>query len=137
MKRREMSARQDGETKHTETDTDEGRLPAVCRRGDCFTYLLRCSDGSLYCGWTNDLAHRLQAHGEGSGSKYTASRRPVALVYAERMRSRSEAMHREAAIKRMTRAEKLRLIGQEQNELDGRAPEVFRAGGPGEGQSRE
>ncbi len=75
-----------------------------------FAYLLKCADGSLYAGWTFDPAARLAAHNSGTGAKYTRARRPVALVYLERCGDQSAAMRREAALKRMTRAEKLALI---------------------------
>jgi len=75
-----------------------------------FTYLLRCADGSLYCGWTNDLTKRLQAHNAGTGAKYTRPRRPVELAYYETFATQREAMRREAEIKRLSRAEKLALI---------------------------
>lgn len=74
-------------------------------------YVLRCADGSLYTGITNDLDRRLAAHRAGTASRYTRSRRPVRLVYRERRRSRSAALKREAAIKRLPRAAKLRIIG--------------------------
>jgi len=77
---------------------------------DYFTYILRCADGSLYTGWTNDLQHRLTAHNSGRGAKYTRARRPVTLVYWETLSTKSEAMRREWAIKHLTRAEKLALI---------------------------
>ncbi len=77
-----------------------------------FVYLLRCSDGSLYCGWTTDLEHRLAAHGNGTGAKYTRSRLPVELVYFEEYESRHDALSRERQIKRMSRKEKLKLIGE-------------------------
>ncbi len=85
-------------------------LPASFRQGVCCTYLLKCADGSLYCGWTNDLEHRLKAHNQGTGGKYTRSRRPVTLVYTERFATREQAMRREWEIKQMSRAEKLRMI---------------------------
>ena len=75
-----------------------------------YTYIVRCSDGSLYTGWTNDLEKRIKAHNEGKGAKYTKSRRPVELVYYEAFEKKEEAMSREWAIKQMTRQEKLRLI---------------------------
>lgn len=75
-----------------------------------YTYLLRCADGSLYCGWTNHLEERVRAHNEGRGAKYTRSRRPVALVYYEEFATKREAMRREYAIKKLTREEKMRLI---------------------------
>jgi len=75
-----------------------------------YTYLLRCADGTLYCGWTNDLEKRLAAHNCGQGAKYTKPRRPVELVYYEEHETKEEAMRREVQIKRLTRAEKLNLI---------------------------
>ena len=75
-----------------------------------YTYLLECSDHSYYCGWTNDLDKRVMAHNSGNGAKYTKSRRPVALVYYETYETKEAAMKREAAIKRMSRREKERLI---------------------------
>lgn len=77
----------------------------------CYTYVLKCSDGSLYTGWTNDIKKRLQAHNEGKGAKYTRSRTPVELVYLEKFDTKEAAMRREAAIKKMSRAEKLKLPG--------------------------
>lgn len=75
-----------------------------------YTYLLECADGSLYCGWTNHLKERLEAHNGGKGAKYTKSRRPVTLVYYEEFTTKQEAMQREWAIKQMTRPQKLALI---------------------------
>lgn len=75
-----------------------------------YTYILRCGDGSLYTGWTNDLERRLAAHNAGRGGKYTRSHRPVTLAYYETFSTREEAMHREAAIKQLSRQEKLALI---------------------------
>lgn len=75
-----------------------------------YTYILRCKDGSLYTGWTNDLEKRVAAHNAGTGSKYTRTRRPVELIYYESFSTKSEAMRREVQIKRLTRGEKLRLI---------------------------
>lgn len=75
-----------------------------------YTYILRCCDGTLYCGWTNDLEHRLKKHNEGSASKYTRSRRPVELVYFEAFESKEEAMSREWQLKQLKRAQKLKII---------------------------
>ncbi|MCI6859121.1 MAG: GIY-YIG nuclease family protein [Eubacterium sp.] len=75
-----------------------------------YTYMVRCSDGTLYTGWTNDLAKRLHAHNCGSGAKYTKSRRPVELVYYEEFQTKKEAMQREYAIKQLSKKEKLSLI---------------------------
>ena len=69
-----------------------------------------CRDGSLYCGWTNDLENRVAEHNAGRGGKYTRSRRPVRLVWYESCETRREAMSREASVKRLSRTEKLRLI---------------------------
>ncbi len=73
-------------------------------------YLLRCADGTLYCGITNDLDKRLAAHNAGTAAKYTRTRGPVELVYTEDCADRSTASKREMAIKQLTRAEKLALI---------------------------
>lgn len=81
-----------------------------------YTYILECSDGSLYTGWTNDIEKRLKAHNAGQGAKYTKPRRPVALVYKETFETKEEAMRREYAIKRLTREEKLKLIAENRGE---------------------
>ena len=75
-----------------------------------YVYLLRCADGSLYCGWTTDPEKRLAAHNSGRGAKYTRSRRPVALAWLEAYEDRHEALSREWHIKRMSHAEKEELI---------------------------
>ncbi len=75
-----------------------------------YTYILRCRDGSLYCGWTNRLDERVKAHNEGKGARYTRSRRPVELVYYEEFSTQKEAMSREYAIKQLTRKQKIQLI---------------------------
>lgn len=73
-------------------------------------YLLRCSDGSLYCGWTTDMERRLKAHSAGKASRYTSRRLPVQLVYSRQMPDRSAAMREEARIKRLRRPAKLALV---------------------------
>ena len=75
-----------------------------------YTYILQCADGTLYCGWTNCLEKRLKAHNEGRGAKYTKSRRPVVLAYYEEFETKSEAMRREAAIKKLKREQKEALL---------------------------
>ena len=75
-----------------------------------YVYMLRCRDGSLYTGWTNDLEKRLKAHNSGSASKYTRTRLPAELVYCEEWESKEAAMSREWHIKRLSREEKLKLI---------------------------
>lgn len=75
-----------------------------------YVYMLRCRDGSLYTGWTNDLEKRLKAHNSGTASKYTRTRLPAELVYFEDWESKEAAMSREWHIKQLTRDEKLKLI---------------------------
>jgi putative endonuclease len=75
-----------------------------------WVYILRCGDGSLYTGWSTDVARRLARHRSGSASRYTASRLPVELVLSRAMADRSAAMREEARIKRLDRAAKLALI---------------------------
>lgn len=74
-----------------------------------FVYMLRCRDGSLYTGYTVDVAARLQAHEEGRGAKYTRSRRPVTLAYMEELPDKSAAMKRESQLKKLNKAEKEKL----------------------------
>lgn len=74
-----------------------------------YVYMLRCKDGSLYTGWTNDLQHRLAVHSAGRGAKYTRGRAPLTLVYTEELADKETALKREAAIKKLTRTEKLAL----------------------------
>ncbi|HEX9611415.1 MAG TPA: GIY-YIG nuclease family protein [Gemmatimonadales bacterium] len=73
-------------------------------------YVLRCRDGSFYTGITNHLARRLAAHRAGTASAYTRSRRPVRLAYREPQPAKGAALRREAAIKRLTRTQKLALV---------------------------
>ncbi len=75
-----------------------------------YAYILRCSDGTLYTGATNDLERRLRAHNSGRGAKYTRSRLPVELVYSEPLPDKSSALRREIALKALTRERKLALI---------------------------
>jgi putative endonuclease len=74
-----------------------------------YVYLLRCADSTLYCGIALDVEARLHQHAEGKGAKYTRGRGPLELVYCEARGTRAEALRRERKIKRMCRAEKLRL----------------------------
>jgi putative endonuclease len=74
-----------------------------------FVYLLRCADGTLYCGWSTDPERRLGQHQSGTASRYTRRRRPVELVYTREFATRSEAMREEVRIKRLPVAEKRRL----------------------------
>src|SRR5512141_1469248 len=77
-----------------------------------FVYVARCADGSLYTGVTTDVARRLAAHNGGRGAAYTRSRGPVSLVHLEPAADRGQALRREHAIKRMTRREKLAMVGK-------------------------
>lgn len=74
-----------------------------------YVYMLRCKDGSLYTGWTNDVAHRFAMHCAGKGAKYTRGRGPLQLVYTEELPDRESALRRECAIKRLARTAKLAL----------------------------
>jgi putative endonuclease len=76
----------------------------------CYCYILECSDGTFYTGWTTDPQRRVSQHNKGIGAKYTRARRPVKMVYIEEQENRKEAMKRELAIKKMKRAQKIKLI---------------------------
>ena len=80
-----------------------------------YTYIVKCSDETLYTGWTNNLKKRLEAHNSGKGAKYTKTRRPVELVYFEEYDTKQEAMKREYAIKQLSRQKKLALIHSRQS----------------------
>lgn len=86
------------------------RQKIFCEAYMNYTYILKCSDGTYYTGWTNDLDRRMKAHNEGNGGKYTRSRRPVELIYYESFETKREAMSREFAIKQLTRCQKEQLI---------------------------
>ena len=75
-----------------------------------YVYILKCADGSLYTGWTNDVQKRLKQHSEGKGAKYTRARLPVTLVYSESCATKSDAMKREYEIKQLSRTDKLHLV---------------------------
>ena len=77
--------------------------------------MLRCGDGSLYTGATNDLDKRVERHACGKGAAYTRSRLPVILVFHEPATDRSAALKREAALKKLTRAQKLALLPVSEN----------------------
>jgi putative endonuclease len=74
-----------------------------------FVYLLRCADGTLYCGWSTDPERRLRQHQAGTASRYTRTRRPVELVYTREFATRSEAMREELRIKGLPARDKRRL----------------------------
>ncbi len=75
-----------------------------------YTYIVECSDGSFYTGWTNDLEKRIKVHNEGKGAKYTKCRRPVVLAYYEEFQTKEEAMRREWEIKQLDREQKMKMI---------------------------
>lgn len=75
-----------------------------------YVYIVECSDNTYYTGWTNNLESRIEAHNNGTGAKYTKSRRPVVLKYFEQFNTKSEAMKREYQIKQLTRKEKVDLF---------------------------
>ncbi len=77
-----------------------------------YTYMVECSDGSLYTGWTNCIEKRLKDHNSGKGARFTRGRGPVKLRYLEISNTKSEAMKREAAIKKLNHAQKIQLIRQ-------------------------
>ena len=79
--------------------------------------MLSCADGSLYTGWTNDLAKRLENHQAGKGAKYTRGRLPVTLAYYETYETESEARKRECAIKKLSRQQKEKLIQTKQEQI--------------------
>lgn len=80
-----------------------------------WVYMVRCSDGSLYTGMAKDVARRAEEHNSGKGAKYTRSRLPVELVYQETLPDRSAALRREAAIKKLTRGQKLALLAEKES----------------------
>lgn len=75
-----------------------------------FAYMLLCADGTIYSGYSTDLNHRIKIHNSGRGAKYTRSRLPVKLVFTECFPTKSEALKREAALKKLSHTEKLALI---------------------------
>ena len=98
----------------------EDKRSRVCEQKNvhaaAYTYMVRCRDGSLYTGWTNDLEKRVKAHNEGRGAKYTRSRGPVELVYAEMHETKQQAMSREVIIKRFSKKEKEQLVNDYLNQ---------------------
>ena len=78
-----------------------------------YTYIVKCCDGSLYTGWTNNIEKRINDHNNGKGAKYTKSRRPVVLAYYEEFHTKEEAMRREWEIKQMTREQKMKMIRED------------------------
>ncbi len=85
-------------------------MVALAQPQNNYVYILKCHDNTYYTGWTTDLLRRLKKHNDGTGAKYTRSRRPVKLVYYEILNSRSAALKREYDIKQLTRKQKEQLI---------------------------
>ncbi len=75
-----------------------------------YVYIVKCSDNTLYTGWTTNVEARIKVHNSGIGAKYTRGRLPVTLVYWETLDTRSEALSREAVIKKMSKGQKIKLI---------------------------
>ncbi len=88
----------------------------VIKKGPC-VYILKCGDGTLYTGWTNDFEKRFAAHCSGKGAKYTRGRGPLQPVYIEYLPDKISAARRESAIKKLTRRRKLELLGEPANIL--------------------
>ena len=82
-----------------------------------YIYIVKCSDGSLYTGYTTDLDRRMKEHNSNTGAKYTRGRTPVSLMYYEEFNSRSEATKRESNIKKLKREEKILLINDDKNKI--------------------
>ncbi|MDR1292419.1 MAG: GIY-YIG nuclease family protein, partial [Clostridiales Family XIII bacterium] len=85
-------------------------MPDSEKQNKHYVYIAECADGTYYTGYTTDVKSRAKAHNEGKGAKYTRSRRPVKITYTETFDEKSEALKREAAIKRMSRKAKAALI---------------------------
>ncbi|MBI4971006.1 MAG: GIY-YIG nuclease family protein [Candidatus Omnitrophica bacterium] len=81
------------------------------KREDWYLYLLECCDGSFYTGITNNLERRFKMHNDGKASRFTRSRRPVKMLYQEKLKSRTQALVRECAVKALPRKKKEELIG--------------------------
>lgn len=80
-------------------------------KNEHFFYVLECSDGTYYAGYTNDLKKRIEVHNAGKGAKYTRAKRPVALIYYEQHETKPLAMKKEYAFKQLTKLQKIRYIG--------------------------
>lgn len=80
-----------------------------------YTYMVKCSDGTFYTGWTTNVEKRVKAHNTGKGAKYTKTRRPVELIYFQQFETKEEAMSREYAIKQLTRKQKEQLLDCPEN----------------------
>ncbi len=88
----------------------EGRVTLSATTATWLCYLLRCKDGTLYCGITNDLVTRVIKHNEGKGAKYTRMKRPVTVAWTEETPNKVSALKREYQIRKLTKAEKEQLV---------------------------
>lgn len=95
----------------------------VMQAAKYYAYMLRCADGTIYSGYTTDPRRRTAVHNSGRGAKYTRSRLPVELVYQESFATKSEALKREAAFKKLIRAEKISLIEKAKGALSRQSAE--------------
>lgn len=82
-----------------------------------FVYIVKCADGTLYTGWSNDVVRRVAKHNAGRGARYTRTRTPVQLIYVEAVENRNVAMQREIQIKHLNRVSKTRLINSKTNQI--------------------
>ena len=83
----------------------------MTKNSQWYIYIIRCADNTLYTGISNHLEKRIGSHNSGNGAKYTKGRGPVELIYKEKSQDKSTASKREAEIKKLTKKEKLKLIG--------------------------
>ena len=103
--------------KRDKRNTGQPAKLAPAEGASCYCYMVECSDGTLYTGWTTNAERRVKVHNAGRGARYTSTRRPVKVVYLETQPDRTRAMKRERAIKRMTRQKKQALIVTSQTAL--------------------
>lgn len=102
------------------TDCTQSSGQPACHGRPC-VYILKCKDGTLYTGWTNDFEKRFAAHSSGRGAKYTRGRGPLQPVYIEYLPDKIAAARREAAIKKLSRKRKLALLSEPINSLNDRS----------------
>jgi putative endonuclease len=96
--------------KQNKPKTRKAAGPVIAESPSCYCYMVECSDGTLYTGWTTNTERRVKVHNAGRGARYTSMRRPVKLVYVEPQPDRTSAMKRERAIKALPRRKKQALI---------------------------
>lgn len=89
-------------------------MVALAQQQNNYVYIVKCKDNSFYTGWTTDLQKRIEKHNQGTGAKYTRSRRPVELIYFETFDNKHDALKREYQIKQLSRKQKEELIEENQ-----------------------